>query len=69
MEQINKLETIFTEGSLTDQLNAVETSLLRGGTLPGDACCDQGIDCSAGNMNEVPPGCTKGCSCSIGNSI
>jgi hypothetical protein len=62
MEQINKLETIFSEGSLTDRLNALETSLLRGGASILDHTCDVGWHCEAGTETW----CSSGISCDIG---
>jgi hypothetical protein len=44
MKQIDKLEMIFCESSLTDQLNALEASLLRGGKLA------VGVSCNVGNI-------------------
>jgi hypothetical protein len=66
MEHISKLETIFLSGSLTDLLNVVEASLLRGGTLPGDITCSEGVYCNVGTITDKP-GCTNGGGCSSGS--
>jgi hypothetical protein len=56
MEQIDKLETIFSEGSLSDQLNDLETSLLKGGGVSKPSCtsgggCSRGGGCKDGGTN------------------
>jgi hypothetical protein len=65
MEQINKLETIFSSGSLTEQLNSLEASLLRGGTLPGCPGCDNGPCCQEGN-SIFDTTCVRGSLCADG---
>jgi hypothetical protein len=52
MKQVNTIETIFVEGSLTDQLNAVEATLLRGGRLSADTECHTGTFCDRGTKKE-----------------
>jgi hypothetical protein len=55
MKQIDKLETIFCESFLTDQLNALEASLLRGGRLAVAITCNAGsiYRCGAGTENAT----------------
>jgi hypothetical protein len=67
MEQINKLEAIFSSGSLTDLLNAVEASLLRGGTLLDDTCCAQGKMCLTGTIIDGVCTCDEGTLCASGS--
>jgi hypothetical protein len=64
MEQINKLETIFAEGSFTDRLNALETSLLRGGTSSLDFKCTPGLICQVGGDE-----CDSGVFCNVGEGM
>jgi hypothetical protein len=62
MKQIGKLETIFEGGSLTDQLNALENALLRGGTYDLGRACERGEGCLQGTSD----GCFLGVGCEAG---
>jgi hypothetical protein len=68
MEHVSKLEVIFSSGSFTDILNAVEASLLKGGTLLDTICCDPGTMCKEGTVDEKGNHtCAAGISCTSGS--
>jgi hypothetical protein len=65
MEQINKLEIVFSGRSLEDQLNALETSLLRGGTSDPSTGCISGTSINGckngyGGCKSGTGGCVEG---------
>jgi hypothetical protein len=63
MEQVSNFEIIFESGSLTDQLNALENALLRGGISNLEHGCYTGRSCKSGSTDE----CSSGICCEEGS--